>query len=85
MVWGRTPLCNAAKGAHADVVQLLLNAKVDAEAKDSVNWTALFFAATGAHGEVVKLLLDTVEVNLNAEDLRMWFNCYSKAKERKWI
>lgn len=45
-LWGKAPLFNAAKGGHTDVAQLLINAKVEVEANDSVNWTALFFAAT---------------------------------------
>lgn len=51
------------------MVLLLLNTKVDVEAKDSANWTALFFASIKGYSEVIKLLLETGKANSNAEDL----------------
>ena len=53
---GNTPLIEAARAGHDDVVQALLVAKADPSAKNDEGQTALALAALGGHDEVVRLL-----------------------------
>ena len=53
---GNTPLIEAARMGHDEVVQALLVAKADASAKNEQGQTALALAALGGHDEVVRLL-----------------------------
>ena len=54
---GRPALVRAAAEGHAEVVQLLLGAKADANAADGYGATALAWAARGGHLEAVGALL----------------------------
>ena len=53
---GNTPLIEAARFGHDDVVTALLIAKADVKAKNDQGKTALMLAAEGGHEETVKLL-----------------------------
>ncbi|HEY0169502.1 MAG TPA: ankyrin repeat domain-containing protein [Pyrinomonadaceae bacterium] len=53
---GDTPLIEAARAGHDEVVQALLVAKADTSAKNDAGQTALAVAALGGHNEVVRLL-----------------------------
>ena len=53
---GATPLIEAARLGHDDVVQALLVARADVKAKDKRGKTALMYASEGGHNEIVKLL-----------------------------
>jgi ankyrin repeat protein len=53
---GNTPLIEAARFGHDDVVRALLVAKADARARNSEGKTALMLAAEGGHTETVRLL-----------------------------
>src|SRR5207245_330280 len=56
-VEGQTALMLAARGGHAAVVDALLAAKADVNAKTKNGITALIKAAEGGHAQVVKTLL----------------------------
>lgn len=53
---GDTPLIEAARAGHDEVVQALLVAKADTSLKNDEGQTALAVAALGGHDEVVRLL-----------------------------
>ena len=53
---GNTPLIEAARFGHDEVVTALLIAKADVNAKNREGKTALMLAAEGGHDEVVRLL-----------------------------
>jgi ankyrin repeat protein len=53
---GNTPLMEAARFGHDEVVRALLVARADARAKNSDGKTALKLAAEGGHTETVQLL-----------------------------
>lgn len=53
---GNTPLIEAARFGHDDVVTALLIAKADVKAKNDQGKTALMLAAEGGHEETVRLL-----------------------------
>ena len=53
---GRTPLIEAARNGHDDVVEALLIARADMKAKDKQGKTALMYASEGGHTESVNLL-----------------------------
>jgi ankyrin repeat protein len=53
---GNTPLIEAARFGHDDVVAALLIAKADVKTKNDEAKTALMLAAEGGHDEVVRLL-----------------------------
>ncbi|KAI5793636.1 ankyrin repeat-containing domain protein, partial [Pyronema domesticum] len=55
---GRTPIHTAALCGHRDIVQLLLDNKVSAEAVDTSGKTPLHLAASSRHRDIVQLLLD---------------------------
>lgn len=51
-----TPLIEAARNGHDDVVGVLLIARADVNAKDKFGKTALMYASEGGHSESVELL-----------------------------
>jgi hypothetical protein len=54
---GSTPLIEAAKSGSLEITRMLLQAKVDVEARESEqHWTALQWAVAGEHEEVAKAL-----------------------------
>ena len=53
---GNTPLIEAARFGHDDVVTTLLTAKADINAKNDEGKTALMLAAEGGHDETVRML-----------------------------
>lgn len=53
---GATPLIEAARNGHDDVVGVLLVARADVKAKDNQGKTALMYASEGGHSETVELL-----------------------------
>lgn len=53
---GNTPLIEAARFGHDDVVTALLIAKADVKAQNDQGKTALMLAAEGGHEETVRLL-----------------------------
>lgn len=53
---GNTPLIEAARFGHDDVVRALLTAKADVRAKNNEGKTALMLAVQAGHDEVVRLL-----------------------------
>jgi ankyrin repeat protein len=53
---GNTPLIEAARFGHDEVVTALLMAKADAKAKNDEGKTALMLAAEGGHDETVRVL-----------------------------
>ena len=53
---GNTPLIEAARFGHDDVVTALLLAKADVKTKNNEGKTALTLAAEGGHDETVRLL-----------------------------
>lgn len=53
---GNTPLIEAARLGHDDVVTALLIAKADINAKNDDGKTALMLAAEGGHDETVRML-----------------------------
>jgi hypothetical protein len=54
---GSTPLIEAAKSGSLEITRMLLQAKVDVEARDNEqHWTALQWALSGEHEEVAKAL-----------------------------
>jgi len=53
---GNTPLIEAARFGHDDVVTALLIAKADVKTKNHEGKTALTLAAEGGHDETVRLL-----------------------------
>ena len=55
-VTGDTPLIEAARLGHDDVVQALLVARADPSARNDGGQTALAVAAQGGHDEIVRLL-----------------------------
>lgn len=60
---GNTPLIEAARLGHNDVVASLLIAKADVNAKNKQGKTALMLAAEGGHEESVRLLTQAGAVN----------------------
>lgn len=65
---GQTPLLYAAKGGH-EIVRLLLDtARVDCNAKGSLQMIPLHRAVEGGHISTVKLLLATPGINLHPYD-----------------
>ena len=60
-------LLTAQKG-HTEVVNALLAAKADKEAKDNKGATALMLAALNGHTGVVKLLLQKKGANIDDQD-----------------
>lgn len=48
----------ATSSGNTEIMQLLLNADADTEAKDNDGWTSLMYAATEGDVKAVKLLLD---------------------------
>jgi ankyrin repeat protein len=55
---GNTPLIEAARFGHDEVVTALLIAKADVETKNNEGKTALMLAAEGGHDEVVRMLTE---------------------------
>jgi ankyrin repeat protein len=55
---GNTPLIEAARFGHDDVVTALLIAKADTKAKNNEGKTALILAAEGGHDETVRMLTE---------------------------
>lgn len=53
---GNTPLIEAARFGHDDVVTTLLMAKADMNVKNDEGKTALMLAAEGGHDETVRML-----------------------------
>jgi uncharacterized protein len=53
---GNTPLIEAARFGHDEVVTALLIAKADVKTKNDEGKTALMLAAEGGHDEVVRML-----------------------------
>jgi ankyrin repeat protein len=53
---GNTPLIQAARFGHDEVVTALLIAKADAKAKNDEGKTALMLAAEGGHDETIRVL-----------------------------
>ena len=53
---GNTPLIEAARFGHDDVVTALLIAKADVKTKNNDGKTALMLAAEGGHDETVRML-----------------------------
>jgi ankyrin repeat protein len=53
---GNTPLIEAARFGHDEVVTALLIAKADMKAKNDESKTALMLAAEGGHDETVRVL-----------------------------
>ena len=53
---GNTPLIEAARFGHDEVVAALLTAKADVKAKNDEGKTALMLAAEGGHDETVRVL-----------------------------
>ena len=53
---GNTPLMEAARFGHDEVVRALLVARADARAKNNEGKTALMLAAEGGYTETVQLL-----------------------------
>jgi uncharacterized protein len=53
---GNTPLIEAARFGHDEVVTALLIAKADVNAENDQNKTALMLAAEGGHDETVRVL-----------------------------
>jgi len=53
---GSTPLIEAARFGHDDVVTALLIAKADVKVKNDEGKTALMLAAEGGHDETVRIL-----------------------------
>ncbi|KAK3339412.1 hypothetical protein B0H65DRAFT_299455 [Neurospora tetraspora] len=92
---GEAPLYIAAENGHAQacrallrwgadanaVIKLLLDTgKVDANAQNRYEETALHSAAKNGHEAVVKLLLDTGKVDADAQDQDGWTALYIAAK-----
>ena len=55
---GRTALHGAVKWEHADVVQVLIDAGADIEARTNSGWPALFIASASGELVIVKKLVD---------------------------
>ena len=55
---GNTPLIEAARSGHDEVVTALLIAKADIEIKNDEGKTALMVAAEGGHDQTVKFLTE---------------------------
>ena len=53
---GETPLIEAARFGHDEVVSALLSSGADVKAKDRQGKTALMYASEGGHAETLKLL-----------------------------
>ena len=53
---GNTPLIEAARFGHNDVVTVLLTARADTKVKNDEGKTALMLAAEGGHDETVRVL-----------------------------
>jgi len=67
---GRTALAWAARGGHADVVEILLQLKdIDPNAADTKHGqTPLWWAAEGGHEKVLKFLLEREDISLDTAD-----------------
>ncbi|KAF3919192.1 hypothetical protein AA313_de0200251 [Arthrobotrys entomopaga] len=65
--YGQTPLSWAARNGHQAVVQLLIEAKADIEAKDKYGQTPLSWAARNGHQAVVQLLIEA-KADIKAKD-----------------
>ena len=64
-LFGWTPIMQAARHGHANIVSLLLQHNVDVNTKNRLGVSALTLAARGGHLQVVRLLVDT-GIDLNA-------------------
>lgn len=60
---GSTPLLEAARYGHNDIVRVLIAAGADVKAKDKDGKTALMLAVQGNHDEVVRVLKQAGETN----------------------
>jgi len=68
---GETPLIEASRYGHVEMVSLLLNADADINGRDTFNQTALMIASMFGQIEVVKLLLTSgARVNKRTRDCR---------------
>ena len=61
----------ASQNGHKDIVQWLLDAGADVNAKDTYSWTALMSASSNGHKDIVRLLLDA-GVDVNAKSNGGW-------------
>jgi len=64
-------LFKAAENGLTNIVQWILNAGADVNAKDHYGWTALMFASNRCHNACVKLLLDN-GADVNAKSNAGW-------------
>jgi ankyrin repeat protein len=65
--FGGTPLQRAADGGHEDLVEFLLAAGSDVNARDNTGWTPLHCASNRGHKDVVRLLLAS-KADVNAAE-----------------
>ncbi|XP_006814632.1 uncharacterized protein LOC102808257, partial [Saccoglossus kowalevskii] len=56
-----TPLHQAAKKGHVELVKLLMKHKADIEVKTKNGWTPLHYAAEEGFGEIVELFIKTIK------------------------
>ncbi len=73
--FGWTPLDWASRGGHDTVVQQLLDAGADANAKGEDGWTPLYWASRGGHDTVVQQLLNA-GADANVKDEYGWTPLY---------
>ena len=66
-LFGWTPLMQAARHGHANIVSLLLQHQVDINAKNRYGCSALTLAARGGHHQVARILVES-GIDLNASD-----------------
>ena len=71
---GETPVMTAARGGHAEVLELLLSKGADPNVQATRNQTALMWAAAERHPEAVEVLLDHgADVNSRSDSWRqLW-------------